>query len=73
MGTLYRGTRPPFNAEPFLPANVIQTPVGTLTLTFVNGNSATYAYTVTPGVGPAVTQSKAIERTVFVPPGTLCN
>ena len=72
-GTLYRGTGPAFNAVPFPPANVAQTPVGTLTVTFVHGNSATYAYTVTPGGGPAVTQSKAIERTVFAPPGTLCH
>lgn len=58
-------------AVPFLPANVTQTPVGTLTLTFANGNRATFAYTVTLS-GGAVTQSKTIERTVFAPPGTVC-
>ena len=39
-GTLYRTTGPAFSAVPFLPANVGLTAVGTLTLTFANGNSA---------------------------------
>jgi hypothetical protein len=66
-GTVYRTTGPAFSAVPFLPANVVATPVGTLTLTFSNGNSATFAYTVN-----GVTQSKPIVRQVFRTPGTVC-
>jgi len=36
-------------------------------VTFANGNGATFAYTVN-----GVTQSKAIARQVFAPPGTVC-
>jgi hypothetical protein len=72
-GTLSRYTGPAFSAVPWLPANVVATPVGTLTLTFANGNSATYAYTVTVSGASTVTQSKPIVRTVFVSSGgTVC-
>ena len=67
QGTLYRTTGPPFNAVPFLPANVGLNQVGTITLTFTNGNAATFAYTVN-----GVTQSKSITRQVFRAPGTVC-
>jgi len=66
-GTLYRTTGPPFNSVPFLPANIGLTAVGTLTLTFANGNAATFAYTLN-----GVTQSKSITRQVFNAPGTVC-
>jgi hypothetical protein len=66
-GTLYRTTGPPFNAVPFLPANVTAISVGTLTLTFANGNSGTFAYTVN-----GVAQSKAIVRQLFSATGTVC-
>jgi len=66
-GSLVRTRGPPFNATPFNPALVTPTAVGTATLTFSDGNHATFAYTV-----GAVTQSKAITREVFVNPGTLC-
>ena len=36
-------------------------------MTFANGNSATFAYTVN-----GVTQTKAITRQVFRTPGTIC-
>jgi hypothetical protein len=72
-GTLFRTTGPAFNAVPFLPANVGLTPVGSLTITFVHGNSANFAYTVAlNGPASAVTQSKAIVRQVFQAPGTVC-
>jgi hypothetical protein len=73
-GTLSRYTGPAFSAVPWLPASVVPTSVGTLTLTFANGNSATYAYTVSlSGPASAVTQTKPIVRTVFVPAGgTVC-
>ncbi len=45
----------------------METTVGTATATFTDGNSATFAYTVS-----GVTQSKAITRQVFVAPGTVC-
>jgi predicted dienelactone hydrolase len=67
-GTLYQATGPAFDAVPFNPANVILTPVGTATLTFANGNSATFAYTAF-----GVSQSKTITRQVFEPPGTVCH
>jgi hypothetical protein len=71
-GTLSRYRGSAFSAVPFLPANVVETPVGTLTLTFANGNSATYAYTVTLS-GSSVTQSKPIGRFVFASSGgTIC-
>ena len=72
-GTLYRTTGPAFSAVPFLPANVVATPVGTLTLTFANGNSATFAYEVAlDGPASSVKQTKAIVRQVFLAPGTVC-
>jgi len=66
-GTLYRTTGPPFNAVPFLPANVTATAVGTATFTFTDGNTGTFDYTVN-----GVTQTKSITREVFVSPGTVC-
>jgi hypothetical protein len=66
-GTLYRTTGPAFNAVPFIPANVALAAVGTLTLTFGSGNSASFAYTVN-----GVTQTKPIVRQVFRTPGTAC-
>ena len=72
-GTLFRSTGPAFNAVPFNPALVDRTPVGTLSITFGNGNSATYTYSVTLGPpGSTVTQSKQITRQVFRAPGTVC-
>lgn len=66
-GTLYRTSGPSFSSVPFLPANVILNAVGSLTLTFTNGNAATFAYTLN-----GVTQSKSITRQVFRAPGTSC-
>ncbi|MBU6483166.1 MAG: S8 family peptidase [Betaproteobacteria bacterium] len=66
-GTLYRTTGPGFNAVPFEPSKVTQTPVGTLTLSFSDGANGTFAYTVN-----GVSQVKAITREVFVAPGTVC-
>jgi hypothetical protein len=64
-------TGPPFYAQPFppegSPGGAIETTVGTAMLTFANGNSATFAYTVN-----GVSQTKPILRQVFVAPGTVC-
>jgi hypothetical protein len=66
-GTLYRTTGPAFNAMPFNPASVVATSVGTATLTFADGNTASFSYTVN-----GVSQTKPITREVFAPPGTVC-
>ncbi len=72
-GTLIKTSGPPFSASPWNPGAVMRTELGTATVTFANGNRATFTYTVALG-GPmsAVTQSKEIERQVFRPPGTTC-
>ena len=64
-GTLYRTSGPVFNATPWSPAT--PTAVGTMTLTFKNGNAATLSYTVN-----GVTVTKGIERQVFASPMTQC-
>ncbi len=70
-GTLYRTTGPAFNAVPFAP-KFVATAVGTATLSFADGNHASFAYTIT-GIGPTtVTQSKQITRQMFTAPGTAC-
>ena len=42
-GDVYRTTGPAFGAVPFDPAAVVKTRVGSLTLTFADGNNATFA------------------------------
>jgi hypothetical protein len=70
-GPLARLTGPPFNAVPFPPlgsmGGAMPTTVGTATFTFSDGNNARFAYTVM-----GVSQTKAITREVFQPPGTTC-
>jgi hypothetical protein len=66
-GILYQTTGPPFNAVPFDPTKVVTTPVGSVTLTFTDGNNGTFDYTVN-----GEEQKKAITRQVFVSPGTVC-
>jgi hypothetical protein len=52
---------------PFQPGKVVETAVGSATVSFANGNSASFAYTVN-----GIAQTKAITRQVFAPPGTVC-
>jgi uncharacterized delta-60 repeat protein len=71
-GDLYRATSgPPFNAMPFpplgSPGGVTGGIVGSATFTFNDGNTGTFAYTVS-----GITQSKSITREVFASPGTTC-
>ena len=67
-GTLVKAVSgPPFNAVPFDTSMVNGTATGTLTVTFADGNRATFAYSV-----DGVAQSKQITRDVFAPPGTTC-
>ena len=70
-GTLFRTSGPRFDA--FDPSKVVNMPVGSATLTFADGNHATFAYTVmiAPLPGP-VSQTKVITREIFAPPGTAC-
>jgi serine protease len=66
-GTLYRTRGPAYDAVPFRPSSIVTTPVGSGTLTFSDGNAATFAYTVN-----GIAQSKSITRQVFRVPGTVC-
>ena len=66
-GTLFRTTGPAFSATPFDRRIVSRTPVGSATLTFTNGNSGIFSYSV-----DGIAQSKAITRLVFRAPGTVC-
>ena len=66
-GDLYRTTGPAFSTVPFDPSKVTATKVGTAKLTFANGNSVSFAYTV-----GGVSQVKPLVREVFVAPGTIC-
>jgi len=66
-GELYSGTGPAYNSAKFDPAKVVATPVGSATFTFIDGNHATFDYTVS-----IFTQSKSLTRQVFAPPGTVC-
>lgn len=70
-GDLYRTAGARFDA--FNPANVVSTKVGTATLTFANGNSATFDYMAqVAGMPSPVTQTKTITREIFAAPGTAC-
>lgn len=64
-GTLYRTTGPAFNAAPWIAATA--TPIGTMRLTFRDGNAGTLDYDV---AGVVVT--KPIQRQVFASPATEC-
>jgi len=66
-GLLKTTTGPPFSAEPFDPDAVVRTTAGNATITVIDGSHATFDYTL-----DGVTQSKSLERQVFVAPGTAC-
>ena len=70
-GSLIKTSGPAFSAVPFDPDAVTRTVVGTATVTFSNGNAATFSYQVTDG-SKSTTQTKSITRQVFRPPGTVC-
>ena len=59
-------------AVPFNPDAVTHTVVGMATVTFTNGNAATFSYQVNDG-SKSVTQTKSITRQVFRAPGTVCH
>ena len=60
-GSLIKTSGPAFSAVPFNPNAVIRTVVGTATVTFSNGNAATFSYQVSLG-SQTVNHTKAIER-----------
>jgi YVTN family beta-propeller protein len=66
-GPLYRTIGPPWNANPWNPAMVALTPVGTATLTFSASDTGTFSYTVN-----GISGSKAITRQLFADPATAC-
>jgi hypothetical protein len=66
-GPLYRTTGPAFSANPWNPAGVAATEVGTATFAFTGPDAGTFSYTV-----QGVSQSKAIARQVFGTPVTVC-
>ena len=70
-GTLIRTSGPAFSAVPFNPQAVTRAEVGTATVSFSNGNAASFSYQVSDGVR-STSQTKAITRQVFRPPGTVC-
>ena len=66
-GTVWTIKGPAFDSVPLDASKVVETVVGDATVTFADGNRATFTYNVN-----GVTQSKAVTRQVFVPPGTVC-
>ena len=66
-GTLYRTTGPAFDAQPWNPDAVEQTPAGSATFSFADGNNGTFSYTL-----DGVSQSKPITRTVYASPVPTC-
>ena len=70
-GDLYQTSGARFDA--FNPGSVTANKVGSVTLTFANGNAATFDYTVQLGdMGAPVHQQKQITREVFAGSGTTC-
>jgi YVTN family beta-propeller protein len=67
-GPLYRMIGPPWNASAWNAAAVTPTQVGSVTLSFSDANSGTFAYTVN-----GISQAKPIERQVFADPITACH
>jgi probable HAF family extracellular repeat protein len=71
-GTLLATTGPPFGRGPFDSAAVTRTSVGTLGLSFFDGNAVSFGYRVELPGTPAVGQTRSLTRQVFRPPGTAC-
>jgi hypothetical protein len=66
-GALDATTGPPFNSVPFDSSHLTHSNVGTATVTFTDGNTGTFTYTLS-----GVSRTKALARFVFVAPGTVC-
>jgi len=66
-GALDATTGPPFNSVPFDSSYLTHTTVGNATVSFADGNNATFTYTLN-----GVSRTKALTRFVFRAPGTVC-
>ena len=66
-GDLYQTSGPPFSNLVFDPSRVAVIKVGSIGLSFSDGNTGTFVYTLY-----GTTQTKAITRQVIVDPGTIC-
>ena len=66
-GDLMQTTGPAFGSGEFDPSRVSARQVGVATLSFDDGNSGTFSYTL-----QGVSRAKAITRLLFRPPGTVC-
>jgi hypothetical protein len=72
-GDIIRTTGAPFNTIPFPSQQVNRSTLGALTLSFANGNHATFAYSVTLGSPPSgISRTEQLTRLVLRHPGTLC-
>ena len=63
-GPLKTATGPPFSAEPFDPNAVVRTTVGNATITIIDGNHATFDYTVNGVTRPSLTARCSSRRDV---------
>ena len=70
-GDIGRTTGPAFSV-PWDKNQFTDSKVGDLTITFANGNHASFRYTLRLSAGGPIDQTKTIERFVFQPPGTVC-
>lgn len=66
-GTIFQTRGPAFSAEPWDPAQVTATPVGTGTLRFTDADNGSFAYNVN-----GVSQTKAITRQIYATPAATC-
>jgi hypothetical protein len=71
QGEVSTVTGPPFDADPFDPALVVETVVGNAAITFLDGNHASFTYALFQD-GQVIQQTKSITRQVFAAPGTVC-
>ena len=61
-GTLIKAAGPPFSAVPFNPGAVTRTEVGTATVTFSDGDAATFSYQVSLGGNPSAVPKRSSGR-----------
>ena len=65
-GSLIKTSGPAFSAVPFDPDAVTRTVVGTATVTFANGNAATFSFQVSDG--GKIDDADQVDRAAGVPP-----
>jgi hypothetical protein len=67
LGTLYRTRGPSFDANPWLPGQVLLTAVGTATFSFANADTAQFDFVV-----EGFSQRKQLVRQIFASPPSRC-